>query len=314
MEAVKLGRRRISDIDCDGYRPMKRRMNGMCHLEGGGGGAGNNTNWHMNLETTQQQQQQQQHLSSIAHPVLPPNLRESERMQSVERWINNIPLDAPIYVQTSLTQIVPITDPKSFPDELSVSDHLPSAPNNSAADTSRGVSGYEYYSQQTQVGGAGGGVTSRGNTTTASTSGNHHHHHHPHLGPPPQQPPGGGSGGYQARAATGYHGNNGSQPPLHPPLPPPPPAPPGPLADNQGIRARSFTRGPSNRFFNDYETQFVVKLFRDFFANGSCPSLNEVRRRIAHSQLQGRRNANSVRAKVKRLQASGRWKDFEVLP
>lgn len=60
-------------------------------------------------------------------------------MQSVERWINNIPLDAPIYVQTSLTQIVPITDPKSFPDELSVSDHLPSAPNNSAADASRGT-------------------------------------------------------------------------------------------------------------------------------------------------------------------------------
>ncbi|VDL63691.1 unnamed protein product [Hymenolepis diminuta] len=88
------------------------------------------------LESTQQQQQQ--HLSSIpAHPVPPPSLRESERMQSVERWINSIPLDAPIFVQTSLTQIVPITDPKSFPDELSVSDHLPSAPNNSAADGSR---------------------------------------------------------------------------------------------------------------------------------------------------------------------------------
>lgn len=121
-----------------------------------------------------------------------------------------------------------------------------------------GVSGYDYYSQQTQVG-AGGGVTSRGNTTTASTSGNHHQHH-PHLGPPPQQPPGGGGGGYQARAATGYHGNGTSQAPLHPPLPPPPPAPAGPLADNQGIRARSFTRGPPNRFFNDYETQFVVKV------------------------------------------------------
>ncbi|VDK25637.1 unnamed protein product [Taenia asiatica] len=67
-------------------------------------------------------------------------------MQSVERWINSIPLDAPIYVQTSLTQIVPISDPKSFPDELSVSDHLPSAPNNSsisaAGDTSRGTLSY----------------------------------------------------------------------------------------------------------------------------------------------------------------------------
>lgn len=68
-------------------------------------------------------------------------------MQSVERWINSIPLDAPIYVQTSLTQIVPISDPKSFPDELSVSDqHLPTPPNNSsssavaAGDTSRGKS------------------------------------------------------------------------------------------------------------------------------------------------------------------------------
>lgn len=68
-------------------------------------------------------------------------------MQSVERWINSIPLDAPIYVQTSLTQIVPISDPKSFPDELSVSDHLPSAPNNAssisaAGDTSRGTLSY----------------------------------------------------------------------------------------------------------------------------------------------------------------------------
>ncbi|VDM24808.1 unnamed protein product [Hydatigera taeniaeformis] len=65
-------------------------------------------------------------------------------MQSVERWINSIPLDAPIYIQTSLTQIMPISDPKSFPDELFVSDHLPSTPNNSssisaAGDTSRGT-------------------------------------------------------------------------------------------------------------------------------------------------------------------------------
>ncbi|VDK48332.1 unnamed protein product [Taenia asiatica] len=188
-----------------------------------------------------------------------------------------------------------------------------------------GVGNYDYYSQQSQVGGygsgggGGGGVTSRGNTTTASTSGN------PHLAPPPPHHPsgGGGGGGYHPRA---YHGGSGGQPPLHPP---PPPHHPGP-ADNQGIRARSFTRGPPNRFFNDYETQFVVKashfylltsipltatanLFRDFFANGSCPSLNEVRRRMAHSQLQGRRNANSVRAKVKRLQASGRWKDYEIM-
>ncbi|VDL52177.1 unnamed protein product, partial [Hymenolepis diminuta] len=174
------------------------------------------------------------------------------------------------------------------------------------------VGSYDYYSQQTQVGGGqtGGGVASRGNTATASTSGNHHRHHHHQLGPPPP-------GGYQpGLPRAGYHGNGGGgetsllqqQSTTAPPQ----------LADNQGIRARSFTQrgggGPPNRFFNDYETQFVVKLFRDFFVNGSCPSLNEVRRRIAHSQLQGRRNANSVRAKVKRLQASGRWKDFEVLP
>lgn len=30
MEAVKLGRRRISDIDCDDYRPMKRRVSLPC--------------------------------------------------------------------------------------------------------------------------------------------------------------------------------------------------------------------------------------------------------------------------------------------
>lgn len=379
MEAVKLGRRRISNLDCDGYGPMKRRTNGICHLEGAtGGGNGTATNWHMNLlpssnaknpapnvtpssnptaagyhqppppkqpglefnhhhptaQHHQQQanggggvhqtaaavaaaqsllestQQQQQHLSSIsAHPVPPPSLRESERMQSVERWINSIPMDVPIFVQTSLTQIVPITDPKSFPDELSVSDHLPSATNNSAADSSR-VGSYDYYSQQTQVGGGqtGGGVASRGNTTTASTSGNHHRHHQ--LGPPPP-------GGYQpGPLRAGYHGNGGGGEATL--LQQQSTAAPPQLADNQGIRARSFTQrgggGPPNRFFNDYETQFVVKLFRDFFVNGSCPSLNEVRLRIAHSQLQGRRNANSVRAKVKRLQASGRWKDFEVLP
>ena len=68
-------------------------------------------------------------------------------MQSVERWINSIPLDAPNYVQTSLTQIVPITDPKSFPDDLSIADLPPSSNNNApspnsainaAGDSSRG--------------------------------------------------------------------------------------------------------------------------------------------------------------------------------
>lgn len=43
-------------------------------------------------------------------------------MQSVERWINSLPTDAPVYAQTSLTDIIPISNPKSFPDELSISE------------------------------------------------------------------------------------------------------------------------------------------------------------------------------------------------
>ncbi|BHF63257.1 hypothetical protein SprV_0200624900 [Sparganum proliferum] len=63
--------------------------------------------------------------------------------------------------------------------------------------------------------------------------------------------------------------------------------------------------GSSNRFFDDLETQVVVKLFSDYFTSGSCPSLSEVRHRIANSVLQIHRNATSIRAKVKRLQTSG---------
>ncbi|VEL06601.1 unnamed protein product [Protopolystoma xenopodis] len=66
----------------------------------------------------------------------------------------------------------------------------------------------------------------------------------------------------------------------------------------------------AGRYFDDMETQMIVKVFRDFFNKGSCPSLSEVRRRIVNTLLQGRRNATSVRAKVKRLQTSGRWTDF----
>ncbi|VDD76115.1 unnamed protein product [Mesocestoides corti] len=46
-------------------------------------------------------------------------------MQCVERWINDISTDALTYVQNSLTQIAFIFDPKSVPDELSVSDYTP---------------------------------------------------------------------------------------------------------------------------------------------------------------------------------------------
>ncbi|VDD78117.1 unnamed protein product [Mesocestoides corti] len=61
----------------------------------------------------------------MSKPVLPRGLRKSERMQCVWRWVNSIPLDAPTYVQNSLTQIEILSDPKSFPDELSLSDHTP---------------------------------------------------------------------------------------------------------------------------------------------------------------------------------------------
>ncbi|VDL89736.1 unnamed protein product [Schistocephalus solidus] len=379
-------------------------------------------------------------LLSEPQPVLPPNLRESERMKFVERWINSIPSETQLWAQTSLNRIVPITDPRSFPDELSVSDTQPtttgensrsncalskmyaflshdslvlmpsrcqafaSRPTVASTDHQKRIqrlpppdakllatvvvpfayllfvtsgpqrrfccffsTGYDYYLQATSACvpapncsrtspqrpalpnntyNASPGVNSRatassnnlGFTTTSVGL----------LGPrqpgggalTPSSPSGGlggggvggGGGGTQHQqqnrcsrmnpghvtANNGGGGGgcgsgtnnqndrskeileNGNHHPHH-------------LAPEHSALVRGGGGGPSNRFFDDLETQVVVKLFSDYFTSGSCPSLSEVRHRIANSVLQIHRNATSIRAKVKRLQTSGRWTDYAML-
>nr|VZI38011.1 unnamed protein product [Spirometra erinaceieuropaei] len=410
MEAIKIGRRRAHDLDCEGYRQMKRRMvNGVYHMEAGGA-------WHISgilpekapMNTVDQpppqppqQQQRLQHstakvdpflgdvgvgggggggggtkgsladgarvpdslpLLSEPQPILPPNLRESERMKFVERWINSIPSETQLWAQTSLNRIVPITDPRSFPDELSVSDTQPTT----TGDNSRG---YDYYLQANSACGptpncsrtspqrpalptntynASPGVNSRatassnnlGFTTTSVGL----------LGP---RQPGGGGGAAAALTPSspsgglGGGGGGGGVAQQHNRCSR---MNPGHVAANNGGGCGSGTNnhndrskeilengnhhhhphhhlapehsaalvrggggGSSNRFFDDLETQVVVKLFSDYFTSGSCPSLSEVRHRIANSVLQIHRNATSIRAKVKRLQTSGRWTDYAML-
>ncbi|VDD76113.1 unnamed protein product [Mesocestoides corti] len=62
-------------------------------------------------------------------------------MQCVERWVNSIPPDAPTYVQNSLTQLEILSDPKSFPDELPVSEDTPTCGDTSIPGTSGGSGG-----------------------------------------------------------------------------------------------------------------------------------------------------------------------------
>ncbi|KAF8568638.1 hypothetical protein P879_03573 [Paragonimus westermani] len=79
---------------------------------------------------------------------------------------------------------------------------------------------------------------------------------------------------------------------------------------NDGVGVTCQNTAPVGRLFDDVETQLVVKLFRDYFTKGSCPTLSDVRRRVANTLLEGRRTATSIRAKIKRLQTSGRWTDY----
>jgi len=373
MEAVKIGRRRVHDIDCDGYRQMKRRMaNGLCHVEAGGG------TWHVSaglmpdkslLSEVKPQQHQQPHplskldpskpggagvgvqsqgggrtagpesLSTLPdpQPVLPPSLRESERMQSVERWINSLPTDAPVYAQTSLTDIIPISNPKSFPDELSISEsqqqpppgepsrsydyfsssssqpppphHLQSNPSNGTASalSQQNCSSPQRY----------GGLNSRAcqppplpkfdptNATNTSVGpgtllGPRH--------PGPTSPSALRAGGVSRINCTVQARNNSKEHGHRFPMPNPA------LEPSRDRSPIDIGAGAcSTRFFDDHETQFVVKLFSDYFTSGSCPSLSEVRRRISRSLYQVQRNPTSIRAKVKRLQASGRWADYAML-
>ncbi|THD23520.1 hypothetical protein D915_005870 [Fasciola hepatica] len=200
---------------------------------------------------------------SSSTPTLPPSLRESERMLFVQQWINTIPADLPLWVQTSLTKIVPITHPEYYPEEddrRSSSDCFgcegqSHSPNDPPTHRHSGPGKVDHVT--TQLGGY------------APYPMNHSH--------PPT--------GHQS-LTTAENGKTG-------------------LDQN-----RSATVG---RLFDDVETEMVVKLFRDYFTKGSCPILSEVRRRTANTPLDGRRTAVSIRAKIKRLQSSGRWTNYTGL-
>ncbi|CAL8101686.1 unnamed protein product [Calicophoron daubneyi] len=77
--------------------------------------------------------------------------------------------------------------------------------------------------------------------------------------------------------------------------------------------------GTGSRFFAEWETRLISHLFQDYFSgtpdalgnSNPLPSLNEVRSRIAASRLKETRTATAVRAKIKRMQSSGTWADYQ---
>ncbi|KAA0197774.1 hypothetical protein FBUS_09864 [Fasciolopsis buskii] len=185
-------------------------------------------------------------------------------MLFVQQWINTIPPDLPLWVQTSLTKIVPITHPEYCPEEgdrLSNSDCFgcegqSHSPNDPHAHRLSGSGKVDHMTTQT--------------SNYASYPVNNHSH-------PPT--------GHQSLVA----------------------------AENGKTPVDQHRSAPVGRLFDDVETEMVVKLFRDYFTKGSCPILSEVRRRTANTPLDGRRTAVSIRAKIKRLQTSGRWTNYTGL-
>lgn len=243
-----------------------------------------------------------------AVPTLPPSVREAERMRFVQRWVDDISKTVPLWAQTSVNRIVPLSNPKQLPDEES------DLPNKDTHCTKRST-GYQY--PQTQH------VTtyqSHGSMAGLQLQRN-----------PEQQPVPTDCNGY-ARDETnalqsmpiGVNPRISSVVVTSAVVAGPPRAlrqtnPPY-LIDTEDSNQEDsdvhyhnyYKHGSTNRFFNDLETKLVVMVFNDFFKGGSCPSLSEVRRRIVNTVLQDRRNATSIRAKVKRLQSSGRWVDYAV--
>ncbi|KER33895.1 hypothetical protein T265_00337 [Opisthorchis viverrini] len=74
-----------------------------------------------------------------------------------------------------------------------------------------------------------------------------------------------------------------------------------------------------NRFFAEWEIRLISHLFHEYFPGrpepmGSCgvlPSVGEVRSRIATSRLKETRTATAVRSKIKRMQSSGTWFEYQ---
>ncbi|VDD83858.1 unnamed protein product [Mesocestoides corti] len=226
-----------------------------------------------------------------------------EKLQYVERWINSIPSDAPTYVQKSLTQMEIISDPKSFPKELSLFHHT-NIPNtigdnkNSQGEQLKcqlvGEVNYDGWLQQQRQSqevcasyGGGAGVVGRGSTRTASSRN--------HL--PPPHPPRHSSSYYQLFPRIGPH--HGALPPHSPPF-----------AYDRNTRDRSLLRGPSNRFSGNYEAMDVDEVLSDNFANDNGPRLDELRRRTSRAQLQTRRAVRHIRKRLKRLQVNDHRTDY----
>ncbi|CAL8105854.1 unnamed protein product [Calicophoron daubneyi] len=294
---------------------------------------------------------------SSSAPSLPPSLRESDRMLYVQQWINKIPPNLPLWVQTSLTRIVPISSSDYFyPEEegrlagdrincgaSTFSDtqaqlpalHHPILPHSQRTVTTSVVSA-NHLSQA--VGCADRQVVPQSNPPNAniltppayqsssinltSTDQQRQLQQNVHVSmhgyPHPQHHPtaNGNVHSHAGQCGPGFVGAAGDQPLSYPPCS---------LnhhsnslglvvsCDATGGRGQADDSGrptPIGRLFDDLETQMVVKLFRDYFTKGSCPVLSEVRRRAAGTMLENRRTATSIRAKIKRLQTSGRWTDY----
>lgn len=273
--------------------------------------------------------------SNSVVPDLPPNPRESERMLFVQQWINNIRLDLPLWVQTSLTRIAPVTSPDCFPAEDESVTCDPSAHRDGTTIPDR--TQLSPHEPRVML----GGPSAHHLAQSLDYSGMHQQQpNSPHcpsssaantlgmLGPrfpntpgqqqqqpPPHQTylPSAAPHAYRPSAhANGQlinspgHINPGqSQIPYQ--------------SNSLGVlhtrepgkgKCNEIEPAPVGRLFDDVETQLVVKLFRDYFTKGSCPILSEVRRRTANTVLESRRTAISIRAKIKRLQTSGRWTDY----
>lgn len=362
MEGVKTGRRRIHEVEYDTQNQIKRRRkrNGEPGISASvqilGETQGQTSRKHPNCvggriveqhESTSNRNRLSQtrgrekivnggqgdtHSSST--PSLPPSLRESERMLFVQRWINSIPLNSPLWVQVSLTKIVPITNPRCYPtEELTINEleehanlmnHLnsedPLNPNHQSVPHEQlllrpsrippNAINQPILSAHQQI-------------STSSAL--------PMLGPRFPNAPGCNVNS-RANFLNGYsvdlfHNSdanvrmNCANGALHSI---------GTLPNSEQINLN--TVNPSNthreqnqpgesgsnnnrlnsvrRLFGDIETHLVVKLFRDYFTKGSCPILKEVRKRIMNTFLENRRTASGIRAKIKRLQKSGRWTDY----
>ncbi|KAF5402899.1 hypothetical protein PHET_03831 [Paragonimus heterotremus] len=298
-------------------------------------------------------------------PSLPPNPRESDRMLFVQQWINNIPQDLPFWVQTSLTQIMPVTNPDCcYPTEedrqsVTSTDRLTVEGKFATLYTCKPPSDRSCLScheartvPDKDINVAASGTNAFSHSFDYSSAKSQHQHPSP-RGPPTSSTtavaranalrmlgtrypyPTAGGGGSSVLVSTStlipsaVHPN---EPHGHVPLP---------VATHNGkldgldaYRGSSFgmmvncetgqqtqcsndgpgiacqNTAPVGRLFDDAETQLVVKLFRDYFTKGSCPILSDVRRRVANTLLEGRRTATSIRAKIKRLQTSGRWTDY----